>query len=520
MTFLLLNLLQPQRRISMVVIIGAVLAFIAGVSLLVYFYRRYKGIEKESEEDWDLSRRSLFVNDPPPASAAKIEESDISTSVELKAPVAEEVPVQASGTRELASNIHLASFAPTTAEPELEVEAAALEEQPEAAPPPEPRPTEMLASPSLAGAAAETEAETEAAPFDAEVWADLEIAEQPPLTAEQEVGSQSAPEPLSVARVEQPSQREPFETPRIERISHREPYEAPTIEPLTPREAAATRELRSAQAPRIEQPRSDHPEERMARGTVRFGSASEDIPRPVEPPRPERETRELAGELVAAMPGIRPEPSIPGTASPRVQRAGSILGLPAEPSHQPLIFGEPVQPAEDVGIGALTNYGKDVGPKGGRAGTIVLLIVVVLLGSAVGLYLFVPPVHSRVGALVARLRGNPTQAELDAMKTRAQIIPSSRPEVNKNMVTAKGAVDNISDEPLENLTIEISLQRGGDAPPETRAIPVTPNPLPPRERGFFEFEYDGKRDTGFAGYTITRLLSNGTPVRFRQPGQK
>jgi len=196
------------------------------------------------------------------------------------------------------------------------------------------------------------------------------------------------------------------------------------------------------------------------------------------------------------------------------------LGLPAEPSHQPLIFGEPVQPAEDVGIGALTNYGKDVGPKGGRAGTIVLLIVLVLLGSAVGLYFFVPSVHSRVGALVARLRGNPTQAELAAMKTRAQIIPSSRPEVNKNMVTAKGAVDNISDEPLENLTIEISLQRGGDAPPETRAVPVTPNPLPPRERGFFEFEYDGKRDTGFAGYTITRLLSNGAPVRFRQPGQK
>jgi hypothetical protein len=106
------------------------------------------------------------------------------------------------------------------------------------------------------------------------------------------------------------------------------------------------------------------------------------------------------------------------------------------------------------------------------------------------------------------------------MKTRAQIIPSSRPEVNKNMVTAKGAVDNISDGPLENLTIEVTLQRGGDAPPETRAIAVTPSPLPPGARGFFEFEYDGKRDTGFAGYTITRLLSNGAPVRFRQPGQK
>jgi serine/threonine protein kinase len=106
------------------------------------------------------------------------------------------------------------------------------------------------------------------------------------------------------------------------------------------------------------------------------------------------------------------------------------------------------------------------------------------------------------------------------VKVKAQIIPSSRPEIRDSFVTAKGAVDNISDEPLENLTIEISLQRGGDGPPETRVIPVTPNPLAPRERGFFEFEYYGKRDTGFAGYTITRLLSNGTPVGFRQPGQK
>src|SRR5882724_6401351 len=353
MAFLLLNLLQPQGRISLAVIIGAVFAFIAGVSLLVYFYRRYKGIEKESEEDWDSSRRSLFVNAPPTASAAKSEESGTSTPVELKTPVAKEGPVQTSGTREFASNIDLASFAPTTAESEPEGEAAELEApiQPEAAPPPEPRPTEMLASASPIQAATVTEAESEAAPFDAGVWAGLETAEQPPLAAEHEVTSKSAPEPLSVARVEQPSQREPFEPPRIGRISHRESFEPPAIEPLTPRKTAATRELHSSQSSRIEQTGHDKTEGPNARGTIRFASASEDIPRPVEPLRPERETRALAGELVAAAPAIRSEPSIPGTASPRGQRAGSILGLPAERSHQPLIFGEPVQPAEDVGIG-------------------------------------------------------------------------------------------------------------------------------------------------------------------------
>jgi TonB family protein len=34
-----------------------------------------------------------------------------------------------------------------------------------------------------------------------------------------------------------------------------------------------------------------------------------------------------------------------------------------------------------------------------------------------------------------------------------------------------------------------------------------------------EFEYDGKRDTGFAGYTITKLFSNESEVKFRLPGQ-
>lgn len=512
MTFLLLNLLQPQTPLSWVVIVAAVLAFAAGVSLFVYFYRRYKRIEKETEEDWDLSRHSLFVNVPPPG--PKIEEPDTPASVEAEAPVAVEAPVQTGGTREFASDLNLPSFASaTTVEPEPQVETAPLVEpiQPETAAPPEPRPTEILASPSLEQPG--IDAQHEATPFDEEIWAGLEIAEQ-------DVASQPTAEPLSVARVEQPAQREPFEPPRIERISHREPYEPPSIEPLTPREAAATRELRSAQSPGIEQPGREHPEERMARGTVRFGSVSEDIPRPLEPQRPERETRELWGASVATAPATMPEKSISASAAPRSRSFGSVLGLPAEASHQPLILGEPVRPDDETGIGALTHYGEDLGPKGGRAGTIVLLIVVALLCGAAGLYFFVPSVHSQVSAFVARLRGTETQ-DRDAIKTKAQIIPSSRPEVNKNMVTARGAVDNISDEPLEKLEVEVSLKRGDDAPPEIRRIPVTPDLLPPRERGTFEFDYDGKRDTGFAGYTITRLFSNGTiEIRFRTPAQK
>lgn len=496
MTFLLLNLLQPRPRLSWVVIAAAVLAFAAGVALLVYFYKRYKRIEKETENDWDLSPHSLFVNASPPG--PKIKESDTPASVEAEVPVAEEAaPVQTGGTRELASDLPSFVFA-TTVEPDPQVETPALEEpiQTEPLAPPEPRPTQILASPSLEQRADEpdlraetaaleeltppqfaaprearpteiltspsleqpaTDAEDESAPFDEEIWAGLEIAEQPPLATEQSVTLQSTPEPLTVARVDQPAQREPFEPPRIDRISRSESYELPSTEPLTPREVAATRELRS--------------------------------------------THISAG------------------VAPRSRSFGSILGLPAEASNQPLILGQPMRPADETGIGALTHYGKDLGPKGGRGGTIALLIVVTLLCGAAGLYFFVPSVHSQVSAFIARLRGTQTE-DRDAIKPKAQIIPSSRPEVNKNMVTARGAVDNISDEPLVNLEVEVSLQRGGDAPPEIRRIPVTPDPVPPGERGTFEFQYDGKRDTGFAGYTITRLFSNGTEVRFRTPAQK
>ena len=147
---------------------------------------------------------------------------------------------------------------------------------------------------------------------------------------------------------------------------------------------------------------------------------------------------------------------------------------------------------------------------------------------------FVPRKRTVVGVVVLLLlvfsiwfavrlpnRSQPTGSQAEAaMNTRAEVIPSYRPEVNKNIITARGAVDNISDEPLKNLYVEISLQSGGHASTETRKVPVTPNPLPPSQRGMFEFQYDGKRDTGFAGYKIIRLLSDETEVKFRTPKQK
>lgn len=526
MSLLLLALLQPQQpRISRVVIVGAVLVFVAGVSLLVYFYRRYKKIEKEPEEDWDLSRRSLFVNVPPPAQ--KAEEVSTPVTTEVSAPVPEVPAAPTGGTREFASGIELAESAPSATE--LPLETAAFQE---AAPPGrevvlevEPsvasRPTEILAS--LSPQEPVTAEAIEPGAFDEEVWAGLELDEQPPMAQEETAitATLQSTEPPPVARVEQRSHREPFEPPRIKRIEHREPYETPRIEPLTPREqAAATRELRSARPPQVEQPSGDRGQTRQAGATGLFGSLprSSSTATPAEPPRAAGETRELAA--AEPSPARIPEPSIAGTYAHKAA-AGSVLGLPTEPSYGPLILGDVVRNSSDVGIEALSNYGKDVGPKGGRGGTIALLMVVGLLGGAVLLYLFVPSVHSRVGSFVGQVRGTDAQAAREAaMKPKVQIIPSFRPEVNKNLVTARGAVDNISDEPLENLSIEVSLQPGGDLPPEIRTVSVVPNPLPPSQRGTFEFEYDGKRDTGFSGYKITRVFSNGTEVRFRMPGQK
>lgn len=511
MSVLLLSLLQ-QGRLSRVVIVGAALLFIAGVSLLVYFYRRYKRIETEPEEDWDLSRRSLFVNVAPP-SQKTAEASD--EAVVPAGPAPEIIPVPSGATRELVSELDSQSSAPAATEPPQHVEAPAPPSPPieviQPAPPPpveplrEERLTQVLASPSpiepISEPISKTEPEHEHAAFDEEVWAGLEVEEQAPTRGQ---GGETIPlhavtGPLREARVEERSHREPFEPPRIERVLHREPYETPRIEPLTPREqAAATRELRSSAAPPTPAAKKT-----PARDTMIFGALPSDRgERPAEP-------------MVAASGRIA-EPSLAAARSYKAP-AGSILGLPAEASHAPLILGEPVRSQSEAGIGSLTNYGKDLSPKAGRGGTIALLVVVALLGGALLLYLFVPSVHSRVGAFVGSIRGTNTQA---STKPKAQIFPSFRQEVNKNMVTAKGAIDNISEEPLENLEVEVSLQRGADAPPDIRRIAVTPNPLPPNTRGNFEFEYDGKRDTGFVSGKITRLFSNGSEIKFRAPNQQ
>lgn len=513
MSLLLLSLLQ-QGRLSKVVIVGAALLFIAGVSLLVYFYRRYRRIEKEPEEDWDLSRRSLFVNVAPPSHTA----GDASDSAAAPtAAIPEITPVVSGGTSEFASPPQSQSATPAVHDApqpsHVPVPPSAHIEVSEPAPPveavSEERMTQVLASPSPiepkepkepeapVQPAAKTESDHEHTAFDDDVWDGLEVEDKSPAQGGETAPLHAVTERLPGARVDERSHREAFEAPRIEQVLHREPFESPAIKLLTPREqAAVTRELRSSKPPGTQSTREEA-KETPARNTMIFGAM------PAEP-----DARPSTAAPVIAASGRIAEPSVAGARSYRAP-AGSILGLPAEASQGPLILGERVRTESDTGIGALTNYGKDLSPKAGRGGTIALIVVIALLGGAVLLYLFVPSVHSRVSSYIGRARGTDSQA---STKAKAQIFPSFRQEGSK----AKGAIDNISDEPLENLEVEISLQHGSDATPEVRRGAVAPNPLPPNTRGTFEFEYDGKKDTNGK---ILRLLRNGSEIKFRAPNQ-
>ncbi|HTG13802.1 MAG TPA: hypothetical protein VK747_00895, partial [Blastocatellia bacterium] len=70
---------------------------------------------------------------------------------------------------------------------------------------------------------------------------------------------------------------------------------------------------------------------------------------------------------------------------------------------------------------------------------------------------------------------------------------------------------------LAGLSVEVSLERGNGAPPELRKVAVTPAQLGPKQRGLFEFEYNGNRATGFTGYRIVRLLSGEGEIKFTTP---
>ena len=569
MLLTLLNLIQTQK-ISWLVWAGAGLILVMGISMLVYFFTRLKKGEKEQEEDWNISR-SLFVETPPPVPIVAQEPDVPEREVPEREFPEREVPVREAPERESPDR----EFPPGREAPEREVpefqhagmielpeemkspaseeaetphlkqtltfssqaELSAIE-QPEAGQPSvyekqepfvwrselpfeeireEPAPTEpatelLTSPPPHAEGSFEKDEESS---FD-EIWA--EIVEQPaPVepALEQPAGLHLTPaeeitEPPLSARVEQSPPRERFDPPRIRPLNQREAFDPPRIEPLKPHEQPARpqeRNLYQEREPYGEPlPLADTPQ------PVGFSEVETDAEfDPGAPLMPE--------EAVPAGPYIaEPVPAAP-VASNRIERgrkrkaAGTVLGLPAESSGGPLIFGNHSRGEDEGGIGSLSRYGKDPDKSGGRGGMIVLALVILIIGGGALAYFYIPAFNSRVNAFVARMRGEDQPA---IQPVRAQIFPDYKPQTDKTTVKARGQIYNISDEPLEGLSIEVSIETFGGREIETRTIPVNPDRLEKAQQGTYEFDYDGKR---FQGYRITRLNSNNGEVKFTTPKQ-
>jgi len=483
MLSLVLLLLQSERpKVSKLVIIAAALALVIGIALVVYFYRRFKEAEKEPDETWQSGLRSLHIEktsevekapvqppivtrrpqavEPPPAVVA---EQPPGVSAEQPAAVAAEQPATV-----------VADQSPGVADEAAQLEAAR----------PLPAPIAERETQIFASAVPETKDVEEASPFDDEVFAGLETTEQPEIdtarltTAEEPTKQMPIPDATSTVRAPRPTEafersatrpfsappksdsqraREPYEPPLIKPVAGREPYERPAIEPMHARHEA-----------------------------------------PPEAPLSEVSGRVARHSNVAAA-------------------AGSILGLPGEVSNKPLQMGIPSPDRSQADIGSLSNYGKQSDAPGGRTGSIVLGALAIVIAAAVLSYLYIPSLNSRVNAFVSRVRH---AGEVTTIPPKAKVFPSRNAEVVKNMVKARGAVDNVSDPPevLENLTLEISLKRGNGTS-EVRQVPVTPAQLAPGQRGTYEFEYDGKRDTGFTGYAIVKLWAGDAEIKFTSPNQ-
>jgi hypothetical protein len=536
-TVLLLLLQEQPQRLSKVVIVGAALAFITGVALVVYFYRRFKATEKEPEEDWQVGMHALFVESPAAAAPEKTSGTRILSSESAEANANARIE------QTIAAELY------PTAKPEATIPESKTElfgaARPVAAEPNPPAKTPAIPAAEttqsieslgpvmekadfsaggtqvLSSVPAET-LPSEPSPFDDEVFADLETTDSArtgltialtdstaekkgePIEVPQETKAQvrapSATRPFEFSRKAtpaEPQQRQAYEPPDIFPIKHREAYEPPAIRRLEPREAPAT-PTRPAVGPR------ETPGE-----TARPWPSTKSAPA-AAPQEPSLATARFGS------PGVgSPQPAGIGSRVP----AGSVLGLPATASNAPLKLGAPARPQADVGIGVLVNYGKET-ETGGKGGTIALAVVVLLVAGAILSYRFVPSVNSRVNHWVQRIRGTDQEhAQLAAQQPKAKILPrNSQPD--KNVVTAGGAVENISDPPitLENLEVEVSLQRGNGGPPENRRVAISPSTLEPGQRGTFEFQYDGKRDTGFVMYKIVKLWSGDNPIRFTAPG--
>jgi hypothetical protein len=479
--------------------------------LIFFFVKRINKAEKETEDEWSLTQRSLFTNlsiqdertERAATRTAELDEVEPTPPESVLPPVGE--------TRTLSSSIEAGEIGRTELLKSIPAVDPEPEEEPQPAPdsPPtfgqryEPPPrleqerpeqerqqsergTELLASrgPEIIDQPAEQPREAhprQTAPFDDEVWTGLEIDEQP---SEQ---PPAPPAPLSEARVEH-RRREMFEPPIIEPVRRRETFEPPVIAPLESPDEPPTARRKAVEA--------------------RPAAIDRDVARPLMP-QPLTPQPVAPHAIVAAAQTDRA----------RERRSGSVLNLPAETSDAPMVYGEIAADRESRSIGSLSNYGKNVDERKGRGWKwlIVLLCVIV---AAVLMYYFIRPLNAWVDRKFAEVRDRNIDASQPPPppEYKAQVYLARGQIANNNsLAKARGRVTNISDAPLENLSVEVELIRKDGAPPDIRTAPVNPSTLAPTQQGIFEVDLDSRVHSA---HRLGKLLSKDGEVLFTAPGQQ
>jgi hypothetical protein len=493
--FSLFVLAQQSAGVPWKVLIITGLLLVAGIVLTVYFFRRFRKSEAETEEDWGLSRSTLLGAAQParPAVDRAPEHGDIETAggnqaaASLKPPadqkekqpaveytpkpepasVIDKTPEPAEPTRPpVVAEEHVARTSDVPPAPTVE---ARIPEQQHL------RGTDVSAEvpsevPSIGahtiappGVTDEEYHESLQQPLEEEIWADLEVAQAPPARGEALVGSRT--------------RREPFEPPRIEPLVARD----------RPAPGQTTGETASVQS-------------------RRSSPAALQAP----PPQPS-ERKPAAREIAEPAPLVSSAAFQPAARTNLSQPAGSILGLPAEATSGPLVLGEPRHSVDESDIGTLSNYGKESDDGAGHGGTIALAVVILVIVGVLLAYLFFSPIHSSIDGMVARARGTHGDEAPKAQIFKATYDPTKTP------IEATGIVQNTSQETLTDLSVEVKLERKGGGGSDTKTVPVTPSEIAPNAQGTFQFELDGKQ---YQRFGVTRLLGkNGTEVKFVKPDQ-
>jgi len=487
--FYLLAQAQQAPRLPWGYLVLFGLLAVAAVGLLIYFLTRVRKSEKDAEEDWGFSSRAILLR--PDAGAGS--ELGKGQQISAKTLPKQEEPESAVVAASEPSEARLAAEGPEPALPQLSPETVSSPiahadaiEPAEVTPPQTQRPLVEQESLSQAeqvehadqgslsrveeqvkhadqGSLSQVEEQMEHAdqgsPFDEEVWSQLE-----------HPGSFVAPGPTEFAgsTAGPGAPREPYEPPRIVPIVPRTETEQPAPETGRPLS-------RQAPAPEIGRPFSlSQKPAKQARLEVQ--------------PRPSQSTKAATAA------------------------AGSILGLPAEVSAGPFIIDRSRGRQDAAEVGTLANYDRAPDDAAGHSGTIALLIAIVLVCGSLAAYFALPSVHVKVDEWVAHVRGIK-----EPPKPVAQVFPSTLDET-KDPAIAKGALQNISDQPLTGLAVIVSLEPRGGGAAVTQDVPVTPDEIAPGQQGTYEFQIETKK---YQRYKVAGLKSkDGVTLTYVKPNQQ